>query len=201
MTPVRQTIMAVPQAGWVEEEWARDPSWTPGNCVQAAVASLCDLPLEEVPHFANERRPGGGQWWAMRTWARSRGFDLARIYLEDEATYEAFDVFAALDGLHALAASDPWWRYCIVSGYTARGSLHVVVWDLLERRMAHDPHPADAGIEVPYMIEWREPEPYDPDPETQYRNSLAAYVADDEVPQAVRAACQAEIARLGRAAG
>lgn len=41
MTPVYQTIF---NAG-------TDKTQTPGNCLQAAVASLLDLQLEEVPHF------------------------------------------------------------------------------------------------------------------------------------------------------
>lgn len=40
MTPVDQTILHDPQTGAI------------GNCMQAAIASLLDLPLDAVPHFA-----------------------------------------------------------------------------------------------------------------------------------------------------
>lgn len=67
MTPVRQTLFSNPD----------DPDAPPGNCLQAAVASLLDLPLDEVPHFVGIDVAGGLHWWThMRRWFRERGWSL-----------------------------------------------------------------------------------------------------------------------------
>lgn len=49
---------------------AGDGSGRMGNCLQAAVASLLDVPLDEVPHFAEK-----AEWRsALNSFARSRGY-------------------------------------------------------------------------------------------------------------------------------
>jgi hypothetical protein len=46
-----------------------------GNCMQAAIASLLDLPLDEVPHFAQYDNADYGWLWydAFVGWAYQRG--------------------------------------------------------------------------------------------------------------------------------
>lgn len=49
---------------------AGDPSGRLGNCLQAAIATLLELPLDAVPHFAES----SGDWVAeMVQFARQRG--------------------------------------------------------------------------------------------------------------------------------
>lgn len=49
-----------------------DPSGRLGNCLQAAVASLLDLPLDDVPHFAEF-----ADWFGqMAEFACTYGFDV-----------------------------------------------------------------------------------------------------------------------------
>lgn len=61
LTRVEQTIMA--------EE---DPL-VPGNCLQAAVATLTQLPLDAVPHFLLF----GDLWWqAFLLWLDGAGYEL-----------------------------------------------------------------------------------------------------------------------------
>lgn len=66
MIPVEQTIMG-------------GDSTMPGvhgNCLQACVASIFELPLDEVPHFVGE-----DDWWnAWRTWIEGRGFMLGNAF-------------------------------------------------------------------------------------------------------------------------
>ena len=100
-----------------------------GNCLAACVASLLELPLAEVPHFAGER------WRAdLDEWLRARGL-WALMFVPGAATSLA-EASAWLDATVS--------GFCIVSGQAARGLLHATVWrggDLV-----HDPHPDRAGL-------------------------------------------------------
>jgi hypothetical protein len=104
MRPVTQTI------------FHDDPDGRPGNCLQACIASLLDLPLDDVPHFL----------------------------LHDDWT-GALEQFLTAHGrrLHAQPASDHC-AYGMAWGPSKRGVRHAVVW--ADGRMAHDPHPSHAGL-------------------------------------------------------
>lgn len=98
-----------------------------GNCLQAAVASVLDLELDDVPHFVAV--PGeNGEWWrAMRRWAQDQGFDFAYI--------------DSLDDVTAWGSI----RHAIASGESPRGPWkHVVVVDVAGA-VVHDPHPEGKG--------------------------------------------------------
>lgn len=65
MTPIHQTIFATD-----------DPARPVGNCLQAAIASLLDLPLDAVPHFVGDDAATDGDlhWWTQwRRWCADRG--------------------------------------------------------------------------------------------------------------------------------
>jgi hypothetical protein len=65
MTPILQTIHGYPH----------------GNCFQACVASIFDLPIEQVPHFMDG---DNSQWWEpCRSWAAERGFNACWIAPEE----------------------------------------------------------------------------------------------------------------------
>lgn len=99
-----------------------------GNCLQAAVASLLDLPLEAVPHFSQFL------WWpqAMSMWARGR--DL-RMVGERTATIPE--------------------RLSIVGGRSERGVDHVVIGG--QGKVIWDPHPSRAGLVTIKDATWFEP--------------------------------------------
>lgn len=126
MIPVDQTkFVASPDA---------DPSEM-GNCMQAAVASLLELPLDEVPHFA-AATGGEDAWWvSLLDFLDSRGFWLARM-IEPKA-----------DALGLCAGKSPRgdWEHLVVY----RGDA-----------LAHDPHPSRDGVteatEFWYLV------PYEP---------------------------------------
>lgn len=99
-----------------------------GDCLTAAVASLCDAEYDEVPHFARWR----GWWDALRMWARARGMDVGCLQPEQ--------VQAAVD-------RDPDWSGLMIgSGPSARTGLQHAV--IVDRRLelVWDPHPSDAGL-------------------------------------------------------
>jgi hypothetical protein len=104
-----------------------------GNCFQAAIASLLELPLESVPHFCEH-----DDWDArLGIWLADRGL----AYLEIKTNTEEACLYPIPKGV-----------WCILSGTTPRHPtrLHAVVgitrgggvtWDF-----KHDPHPEGAFL-------------------------------------------------------
>lgn len=147
MTPCTQTILAGRDDG-------HSAAGLPGNCLQAAVASLLDLELDDVPHFAVYV-----DWFAaMRRWARDRGGDFTYFAFPVPEQYadawEAWSAWGREHGAHVL-----------LSGPSPRGPFwHVVVGDV-DRRVVWDPHPSRAGlVEVRDAIVYCQP--YGPAPAT-----------------------------------
>lgn len=107
MRPVDQTIFGAPN----------------GNCFAACVASILELPLEDVPNFCAR----DGWFLALRDWLKPHGlFPMAF----DDVNDETFEYIG-----DALS---------IVSGPAARGHLHACVYRGAE--LLHDPHPSRAGL-------------------------------------------------------
>lgn len=126
MRPVTQTI------------FHDDPAGRPGNCLQAAVASLLELPLQDVPHFVAL----GPDWLdCMVRFCQARGF-----------------------ALHTIP-SDQYCAYGMAWGLSERGVRHAVCW--VDGRMAHDPHPSRAGLTtVTELIVFEPAAPRPPAPPT-----------------------------------
>lgn len=113
MTPVDQEFMHEPSNG------------SYGDCQRACIASLLDLPREQVPHF-----------------------------LHDDCNYDTFKKrikeFLALHGLMevVMPLEDcpylPQTCHHMMYGYTVRGTYHAVV--ARNGAVVHDPHPSKAGI-------------------------------------------------------
>lgn len=96
-----------------------DPQGRQGNCLQAAVASLFDLELDQVPHFVRE--PGSGDWLGrLCAWAIGR-----RMFVRYRPT---------VDGVVRG----------IACGQTERGTYHANV--VKDGRVVWDPHPSRAGL-------------------------------------------------------
>lgn len=95
---------------------------TRGNCWQACLASLLDLPLDDVPHFVDIDEQGGEDWWhSTVTWLWEKGF---AMHVPD---------------------THPENGYYLVTGKSPRGDFyHVVVYRNGE--LDHDPHPDGAGV-------------------------------------------------------
>lgn len=88
-----------------------------GNCLQAAVASLLELSLEEVPNFIEQKH----FWGSFRNFLKSKGYNLERIKLEDNPE-----------------------EYYLVFGWSSRQVLHAVIY--CGDKLAHDPHPSREGV-------------------------------------------------------
>lgn len=112
MTPVMQTRFYDPTL---------PPDQQRGNCLQAVVASLLDLPLDAVPHFVQIDVDGGPNWWNhLVDWLWRRGHALYGDPLPGE--------------LHMASGPSP----------RAAGIHHVVIYR--DDDLMHDPHPDGTGL-------------------------------------------------------
>lgn len=101
-----------------------------GNCFQAALASIFELPLEEVPNFCCVADPS--DWYsAANEWLGKK-----------------YGLWLLLVGKWDGAAQPPTPRgYHLISGRSPRrGVRHSVVG--LNGQMVHDPHPSGDGLAI-----------------------------------------------------
>jgi hypothetical protein len=116
-----------------------DDGTTPGNCVQAALASLLELPLTAVPHIALF-----DEFWkvALALWLKVRGKQM-QVYTDDISA--AWDW--AQQGVSAFALDlAPSGQMMIATGQSFSGPwLHVVLWKSGE--LVHDTHPNRKGLD------------------------------------------------------
>ena len=119
MKPVFQTTFGGPKAP-IEER---------GNCFSACVASILELPIEQVPTFVIE-----DDWHiAAQTWLNARGLWLLSLPWDDE---------------WGAIVLEPFGGYHIIGGQSPRGEHgHSVVG--LRGEIVHDPHPSGEGIRPP----------------------------------------------------
>lgn len=103
-----------------------DASGRQGNCLQAAVASMLDLPLDEVPHFVEAE-----DWWtALVSFVRAHGSNVRRL--------------SKADGPPVLG---------LAVGPSPRGVTHTVV---CRDGAQWDPHPSRDGLtDVDYYVALR----------------------------------------------
>lgn len=95
-----------------------------GDCASAVIASLMELPLSEVPFFAESKH---GWWFWLNEWLERRGWVIEHVKRAD------------------LPMAPVW-----ASGKSPRGFEHAVVWEGGPNgRVVHDPHPSRAGISDP----------------------------------------------------
>lgn len=99
-----------------------------GNCERAAIASIFEVTLDDVPDFRALDQQGESWWWHLSEWCAARGVRPLRIG----------NVRGAKDVL-------PIGAYCVVGGVGPRGIDHSLVgkvknrWGTIE--IVHDPHP------------------------------------------------------------
>lgn len=118
-----------------------------GDCFRACIASILELPIEDVPHFVAIEH----DWWGeTQKWFHARGLSALWMNLSSELC----------PLVHWADA-----HYCILSGKSPRGDFkHAVVgqidpggWGF---KVVHDPHPSGAGIAgdpetVMFLLPWK----------------------------------------------
>ena len=138
MIPVFQTILADP-----ERADGHNAEGIAGNCYQAALASVLELPLEQVPHFAQD----GERWQETSSaWLSAQGV-IRSFYVDEHLTRLTYPLY--------VEPGSDWWgtsasgeiRGALGAGPSPRGPWrHVVVLDPETGDMLHDPHPSGAGV-------------------------------------------------------
>lgn len=102
-----------------------------GNCFSACVASLLELPLDDVPYFMGDEieESDPGAWWKrFLDWLRPRGWWAVCFELKDDWRPP---------GLHLLSGVSPRrpgskWHHTVVAGPGGE--------------VVHDPHPDRTGV-------------------------------------------------------
>jgi hypothetical protein len=136
MIPVTQTKVVVKNS--------KEEIVSHGNCYAAAIASMIDLPLWEVPNVeVFFHMPLESTYWqeVMLTFLESKGFELCcddRFRVFHDGTY-------GIDkGMRAEWVAECKDKYYLVSGKSPRGFSHMVIYK--NGRLAHDPHPSRDGV-------------------------------------------------------
>lgn len=118
MKPVKQTIRRDSKNG----------VW--GNCYQAVIASMLELPLNEVPHFADGGPSGGEFSERVRAFLAKRGLAAVQI------PYRGSPVFDVLRTIDFASHGDVFY---ILGATSARGAPHAVI--AKGGRIVFDPYP------------------------------------------------------------
>lgn len=113
----------------VDQEFMHDPAnGVEGDCMRACIAALLDLPLAEVPHFAQLDADGEDNFWLLLAeFCRSKGYS-----------------FVSLAKAEFLWSDDV--IYHVMSGPSPRNPKghHAVIGR--NGRVYFDPHPSRAGL-------------------------------------------------------
>jgi hypothetical protein len=134
MIPVTQTKVVVKNS---KGEWV-----IRGNCYAAAIASMLEVPITEVPNVETLFDIGGTLWAeVMHAFLTHNGWELMtnedfRVFHDDNHGAELGQRGAMLD-----YCKD---KYYFVSGDTIRGIKHICIYKNGE--LVHDPHPTKEGL-------------------------------------------------------
>lgn len=120
MRPVMQTRGYDPEAPAGQQR---------GNCWTACIASLLELPIEDVPDFVQIEVDGGDSWWDQTVqFLTDRGHQLTWVHPG-----------APGDGFYIQTGLSP--RSPAVDG---KDVYHAVIYQWGE--LVHDPHPDQTGL-------------------------------------------------------
>lgn len=122
-----------------------------GNCWAAAIASILELPITEVPNFEVWFEWEDGLWWYLtQRFLNKKGFAIEtdnrfRVFHMTSDEWHAF----TKAGAHPLGdfvelKESLRHEFYFINGTSARGVQHVTIWQ--NGVMVHDPHPSKEGI-------------------------------------------------------
>lgn len=138
MIPVTQTKVVVKNSKG--EEVVR------GNCYAAAVASMLEVPITEVPNVEVFFHLDNGYWnEVMLTFLESKGWELCsdtmlqRFHPEFGFSFEGTDENGKIPQYYEYKD-----KYYLVSGKSPRGVHHICIYQ--NGKLVHDPHPSREGL-------------------------------------------------------
>lgn len=120
-----------------------------GNCYAAAIASILELPITDVPNVETLYHIEGSLWYeVMSAFIKSQGYELS-----NDGRFKVFhnEQFGVEDNTRSQYLSECSGKYYIASGRSVRGVHHCVIYK--DGIMVHDPHPTREGL---LNIEWFE---------------------------------------------
>lgn len=147
MIPVTQTTFWDPDA---------PPSEQRGNCLSAVVASLLELPIDQVPDFVQDHvdhmdeneNAGEWDWWSrLHQFVAERGHKICYLSPVDNPNWEGSPE-------HWFPVPEPG-EFYTVGGISPRDPQihHIVIYR--EGEMVWDPHPDRTGVtEVDDSYHW-----------------------------------------------
>lgn len=113
-----------------------------GNCMQAAIASLFDLDLNEVPNFIEFDKDGlGNAQYELLKFLRSKGLDYCHINRSSKRDFEELKRIAKFDG------GVNGYFYATVPSQTFENIGHAVVVDT-DLNIVHDPNPNQLALKL-----------------------------------------------------
>jgi hypothetical protein len=136
MTPITQTKVVVKNS--------KGEVVIHGNCYAAAIASMIDLPISEVPNVeVFFHLPLESSYWneIMLTFLNSKGWELCaddRFRVFHDGTY-GVDKGKRAEWLKELRG-----QYYFVTGKSPRDVSHICIYK--NGKLAHDPHPTREGL-------------------------------------------------------
>lgn len=130
MTPLKQANRHKPDEG----------VW--GDCHRAAIASVLNLPLDDVPHFHDRGRPPAEAYAHVEEWLNTRG--LTAINVIYPGSVPLCDLLMTVANSNDTRTTR---LVYLLSGESRTGCDHVVV--CCGREIAHDPSLTNAGIVGP----------------------------------------------------
>jgi hypothetical protein len=113
-----------------------------GNCFAACLASLMEIPLDQVPSVMG-MDPEVPAWWPLHLDRWLSRYGLYGLYFVVQPSH--IDI-AALHGIYTNNSNDLVWPRgpCIALGRSPRGYPHAVV--ACDQVLLHDPHPSRLGL-------------------------------------------------------
>ena len=114
------------------------PGARPGDCLRAAMATITDRALLEVPHFVETPGTIEDFWNEVRGYVQRVTAGTHAIYCFDADEWLAWGKPAQVGALkHAV----------VLTGPSPRGAFaHAVVADPVTLEVIHDPHPSRSGV-------------------------------------------------------
>jgi hypothetical protein len=114
-----------------------------GNCFAAAIASLVEVPITDVPNVEVLFDVEGVSWYGvMDAWLRANGYE---IVTNNHFNVFHDDAYGNQDGSRGDKIINCKDKYYLASGMSPRGVMHVCIYK--NGKMVHDPHPTREGID------------------------------------------------------
>ncbi len=132
MTPIDQNIYSDKEKGIA------------GNCLQACIASMLDLPLDSVPHFMQDFPDN--PWIAAKKWIKEQGYIVFSFCTTAASVLDSLYIEGVCQNIQGTECFVP--RYCILSGPGPRGVNHAVIGQAngYGVKIIHDPHHSREGL-------------------------------------------------------